>query len=100
VHQRVPDLLGQLLPELIAGHRRAVRIRGEYRVVVVGQRFGEPLSESRVGGQEDRLAGAEPAHRAHRDDPWCQPLGYLVKHALVAGATAIDLVDEEQRRDA
>jgi hypothetical protein len=104
IGQRVLDLRGQLLAQPAIGDRRAaVQEGGENRVVALGQRFGEPRPDRRGGAvvrDERGVARAEPADRAHRDDRGGQPFGDLAERAVVARAAAVDLVDEEQRRDA
>ena len=98
VHQRVPDLPGQLALEPVARRRRvAVKVGAQDGVVVLGERFGQPLV-GRVARGEGGRALAEPGHRAHRDDGRRQPPGDVAEQPLVAGAAAVDLVDEEQRR--
>ena len=100
---RVPDLRGQLLVEPLARCRRLViEVGGQDGVVVFGQDFGQPRSvrDARLVGDEGGLARAKAGYRAHGDDRWCQPLGDIGKQALIARAAAVDLVDEEQRRDA
>jgi hypothetical protein len=70
---------------------------------VFGQPFGQPRPGSRVGPavrDEGGPARAQSAHRAHRDDRGRQPLSDIGQQAIVARAAAVDLVHEEQRRDA
>ena len=54
----------------------------------------------RTERDEGGPARAQSAYRAHRDDRGCQPSGDIAYQALIARAAAVDLVDEEQRRDA
>ena len=68
---------------------------------MLGQQFGQPRSDRRVGRivrDDGGLARAKSAHRAHRDDGGRQPFGDVAQHAIVARPATVDLVDEEQRR--
>ena len=93
VHERLRGLRRQLAPQPRV-RDLVLDVGGEERVVVVGQHVG--LREPRL---ERRVARADAAHPAHRHDRGRQPLGDLVQHRLLARAGAIDLVDEQQRRD-
>ena len=104
MHERPPGLGGELATEDGVRHRRlVVDIRGQQRVVVLGEQLDQPAREAAVGGAVRRVrrrARAQSADRAHRDDRRRQLLGDAPQHALVAGAAAIDLVDEDERRNA
>ena len=68
---------------------RVVDVRGQERVVVLGEQLGELGRERGVGapyGAKDALARAEVAHRAHRDDRRRQLLGDRAEHAVVRRA--------------
>jgi hypothetical protein len=86
----------------VRDRRLVVDVRGQQRVVVLGEEVDQPAGERGVAGavrREGRAAGAEPAGRSHRDDRRGQLLGDALQHAFVARAAAIDLVDEDERRD-
>jgi hypothetical protein len=70
---------------------------------MAGEQIGQRGGEVDVGlavRREPGGAGAEPACRAHRDDGRRQPLGDAPQHALVRGATTVDLVHEDEGGDA
>ena len=80
-----------------------VDVRGQDRVAALGEHFGQPRREGRVGAAVGREAGgvrSEPVRRAHRDDRWRQPLRDGPERALVARAATVDLVHEHQGGDA
>ena len=66
---------------------------------MLGKHLRQP--QPAVGARDEGgPAGAQSAYRAHRDDRRCQPFRDIAYQALVARAAAVDLVDEEQHRDA
>jgi hypothetical protein len=104
VDQGPAGLGGQLPPEPPVGEGRlVVDVGGQQGLVVVGEQVGQPGPEGVVGGavgEEAGVAGGEPAHRPHGHDRRGQPVGDGPQHPLVGGAGTVDLVHEQQRRDA
>jgi hypothetical protein len=104
MHQRPPRLRRELAPQPRVRHRRlVVDVRGEQRVVVVGEQLDQRPCERGVGRavrREGCVAGAQAVRGSHRDDPRRELLGDPLQHAVAARAAAVDLVDEQQRRHA
>ena len=73
-------------------------VRGQQGVVVPGQDV-EGGGRSEPGGEAGR-AGAEAGGGPHRHDRGGQPRRDLPQHRLMARPAPVDLVDEEQGRDA
>ena len=72
-------------------------------LVALGQRLHEPSAERGVIRPRRLECGhscAEPRRRAHRDHRRRQPVGDLAQDALVVRAGAVDLVHEQERRNA
>ncbi len=75
----------------------AVEIGGEQAVVLVRQRVQRGRAEA---GQEAGGVRAESGGGPHGDERYGEPLGHLAEHGCVPGAAPVDLVDEDQGRDA
>ena len=104
MHQHPSGLRREFLAEPPLRHPRlAVDVRGQDRVVLLGQQLGQPGREGIVGavpGREVGGARSELTRGAHRDDRWCQSLRDGPEQAVVTRAATVDLVDEHEGRDA
>ena len=67
---------------------------------MLGKHLRQPRAGSIAGRDEGGPARAQSAYRAHRDDRLCQPFRDIAYQALIARPAPVDLVDEEQHRDA
>ena len=104
MHEHLLRLRSQFGEELRIRRLRLVfDVRGEDPVVVLRQRLGQPGSKRGVVSVE-RLdacaAGAERVRAPHPHDRRSQALRDRVHGALVVGARAVDLVHEQERRNA
>jgi hypothetical protein len=90
---------GECGAQLVPGRRRAVHDRSEYAGVDLGQRLRRTgLVE---GARHDvGVRGADGAYTRERDDVRGQPAPDVVEQALLPGARAVDLVDEDERGQA
>ncbi len=99
-----PDLLDELAAHPHRRHRfRVVGARGQERVVVLGEPVDEPLRERGVAvvvRVEGGLARAEVGHLTHRDHVGREACRQVGQHGVVRRTGAVDLVHEDQRRDA
>jgi hypothetical protein len=104
MHSCPPGLGGERAPQVLVGDGRlAVDVGGEERIVVVDENLRQARREARIAvgvGDEAGAAGPETGCRAHGHDGRRELLGDRVEDALAVRAGAVDLVDEEQRRDA
>ena len=104
MHSRAFGVHGKRVAQRCVRHSGAIVYeRGEHGVVVIGQQFAEARDERRVGSVvwgEVRFARAARAHRSHRHDRRRQLCRNRVHDPLGVGAAAVDLVDEQQRRNA
>ncbi len=98
------DGVDQGLPGLSdeGGVQKGVRdgvldVRGQQRVVVAGEDVERGRAET---GREASPARAEAGGGSHRHDRGCQPGRDRPQHLLVPRPAPVDLVDEEQGRDA
>lgn len=99
VDQGLPGLCDEGAVQERAGDP-VVDVRGQQGVVVLGQHVegaGRTGSDTR---DEACRAGPGTGDGPHRDDRGGQPGRDLAQHLRVACAAAVDLVDEQQRRDA
>jgi hypothetical protein len=83
--------------------RRAQQPGGLARADRFGQYLGQPGPGAGVGlppRREARRAGAEPGGATHRDHGRRQPGRDRPQHTLLPRPTPVDLVHEQQRRDA
>jgi hypothetical protein len=99
VHERPRGLRGQLAAQPPLRERRPVVDDGrEQRVVVVGEHVDE--AGRRLRERVERgLPRADARHGAHRHDRRREPLRDGAQHAGLLRARAVDLVDEDERRD-
>ncbi len=100
-----PAGLGGQGPAESLGRGRALvaDVVGEEGVVMLGEQVGQLGPEHLVGAGQRAGPGAEagdPHHGVHRDRRGVELLGDLAQQAAVPGALAVDLVDEQERRDA
>ena len=99
MHEDTP-CLGRELQEQAALRdvRLVVDERLQERLVVLR----EQLVERRVVGEglDERVSRAQPVRRRHRDDRSPEAFRDRPEHAVLTGSGAVDLVHEQQRRDA
>ncbi len=104
MHKRPFGLLRELVAKPAERDRRLVLdVVGEELVVALGEHGRKRRRELTVGrtpGREACGARAELARRAHRDDRGRQSVGDRLQDAFGFGAPSIDLVHEDQRRNA
>ncbi len=80
-----------------------VDVGGHDLVVPLRERLGEAAAEGVVVGTKDAercVACAEPARRPHRDDLGREAVADREEHTCCVRADSVDLVQEDQRRDA
>ncbi len=96
VHEDLAGLGDEGRAEEVVGHG-VLDVRGEQFVVVLGEdgRGAEVRTRN-----EPRVTGPEAVDRAHRHDGGPEPLGDLREEVVVARASSVDLVDEEEGGDA
>ena len=78
-------------------------VRREQVVVVLGERHGLPIAEAAVVRSVRRVPGGSapgPVDDTHRQDVGAEAAGDGVQDGVHVGAGAVDLVDEQERRDA
>jgi hypothetical protein len=98
VHLRPLRLLHKRPAQPLVAGRRLTYERRQHAVVVVGHRCEVELRRAErheVGG-----AGAETSRRAHRHEGRCQPVGDRPQQGALLCADKVDLVDEQQGREA
>lgn len=96
VHEDLAGLGGEGGAQEVVGHG-VLDVRGEDFVVVLGEDGGCARAEPR---QETGLAGPESLDRTHGDDGRPEPFGDRREEVVVACASSVDLVDEEEGGDA
>ncbi len=104
MHHGLPRLGREIAAELVVRHGHGVVDIGRQQCIVTfGEELGERRREAGVGraiGRERSVASAFGAHRAHWDDRRRQAVGDVLHNATMIGAPAVELVDEENGRDA
>ncbi len=104
MYQRTSGLCRQLVAEPRVRHgRRTVDDRCQQRVVVFGEQLRELGREHRVRRAVWPERGALRARALlppHRDDGRCELLGDRPEHTVASRSAAVDLVHEQQGRDA
>lgn len=96
VHEGPAGLGGEGRAEEVVRHG-VLDVGGEQFVVVVGEDGRCARGEAR---QETGLRGTDVLDRAHRYDRRPEPVGDLPQQLVLACPPSVDLVDEEERRDA
>lgn len=104
MHQRPPGLRRQLIAEpVVREHRAVLDVRGQQRVVVVGEKLGQPVGEAGVGAVVRSTAGitaARSVDRSHGDHGRGQLLGDVPQDGAAPRTAAVDLVHEDERGNA
>ncbi len=103
VDQRPAGLVGEFGAQAGGGDRAlVVHVRRQQRVLLRGEHVHQVLGERGLAVERRERGGTrtEAGDRAHGDDGRGQLGGELAQDAVVTGATAVDLVDEDERGDA
>src|SRR6266568_837155 len=104
MHKGACRLSRQFLSESSVGNAfRVLDVRGQNAVVTLGEHFSQPGPEPGVAGArwpEVGILGPEGAGRPHRHDGQVESLRNRPQHTLGVRARAVNLVHEQQRRNA
>ncbi len=104
VHQGPPGLGREFPAQLAVGNGQLiVYVRGQDLVVPFGEHLGQPgpgRGIRRLEGRKGRHPAAEPAGASHRDDGRGEPFGDRPQDPPLIRARTVDLVHEQQGRDA
>ena len=98
VHLGAGGLRGELGTHAPGRRRGVVEVGGEQRVVALGEHLDQ-LRRGRGGRREPGVARAERGGAAHRHDGRGQLRRHGAQHPVRVRAAAVDLVDEDERRD-
>jgi hypothetical protein len=103
MHQLLPRLRRELLAQPSIRDPVVFDVRGQDRIVLLGEHLRQPRPEGGVAGAPRREPGSscsETVDGSHRHDRRRQSLRDRLQHALVTGTGAVDLVHEQERRNA